>query len=94
MILSTAYTLILGLNFAPHPPVDAAPPPPITSTWASGPAEPISLAVGDELGMALFASESAATPPKLRARIAAANAGPASWTVMPGENSVHLATTH
>jgi hypothetical protein len=52
------------------------------------------LVAGDELGMALFASQPAPTPPKLLARIAAANAAPASWTIMSGDNSVHLAATH
>ena len=95
MILSTAYSLILGLNITPFAaPQAASVPAPVPTTWVSGPAEPILLVAGDELGMALFASQPAPTPPKLLARIAAANAAPASWTIMSGDNSVHLAATH
>lgn len=96
MILITAYSLILGLNFAPSPeaaPVIAQQPIVASANWASGPAEPISLIAGDELGLALFTATPMPTPPKLLARIAAANTAPPSWTVMPSEGSVHFAAT-
>ena len=95
MILSTAYSLILGLNCTPWAAPDAPPQPTATvMTWAPGPAEPISLIAGDELGLALFAAKPMPTPPKLLARIAAANTPPPSWTIMPRDDSMHLAATH
>jgi hypothetical protein len=95
MILSTAFSLILGLNIAPAAGVHTTPQPPATAHHCHvGPSKPISLVAGDEFGIAMFGSQPAPMPRKLLARMAVAQAAPASWTVMPGENSVHLATTH
>jgi len=95
MILSTAFSIILGLNITPYASIETDWHPAAASAiTALGPAEPISLIAGDELGLALFSARPTAAPPALIARFAAANTAPPSWTVVPGAGSVHLAATH
>lgn len=92
MILSTAFSLILGLNITPYAHLDAyAPTIQAVVVTAPGPAEPISLVAGDEFGLAMFGAEPAPMPPKLLARMAAANTPAPNWTIAPGHGAIHLA---
>ncbi len=83
MILSTAYALILGLSYQPQPAVIA----PAAAPAVVRPAQPVSLASGDSLGMALMESSNQQVPPLLASRLAAVASAPAAWTVMPGDGT-------
>ncbi len=82
MILSTAYALILGLSYQPQP-APAVPAYLATNPTVVRPSEPVSLAAGDTLGMALMASSSQQVPPLLASRVAIVAAAAPAWTVMP-----------
>jgi hypothetical protein len=92
MILSTAFSLILGLNIMPYAHVNTSSPDvrAIPQT-PPGPAEPISLIAGDEFGLAMFAAQPAPMPQKLVARMAAANTAAPNWTIAPGNSAIQLA---
>ena len=92
MIFSTAFSLILRLNITPYAHVEA---PALTATavttTAPGPSTPISLVAGDEFGLEMFAADQVPMPPKLLARMAAANVPAPNWTITPGQGAVQLA---
>jgi hypothetical protein len=92
MIFSTAFSLILGLNITPYAHVEA---PALTATavttTAPGPSTPISLVAGDEFGLEMFAADQVPMPPKLLARMAAANVPAPNWTITPGQGAIQLA---
>ena len=52
---------------------------------------PLSLVAGDEFGLAMFAADQVAMPPKLLARMAAANVPAPNWTITPGQGAIQLA---
>ncbi|MDP7030094.1 MAG: hypothetical protein QF733_07735 [Phycisphaerales bacterium] len=93
MILSTAYALILGLSYQPCPVASLPASPPTGGVTAVRPAQPVSLAAGDSLGMALMASSTQDVPPLLASRLAAVASAPPSWTLM-SEDGTRYALGH